>query len=151
MRKTQYTKGVATIPIILAFGALIVAIGVGVSALSLTETLVSHGGYQSSRAGLYAEAGARDALMKVARNKAYTCATTDCYSIDMATSTDGCSGNSACAKVSVSSGAGTLGDPKVITSKGYSGIHTRTVRVSVILDSSGDGRIATSTWSDVTN
>src|SRR5574343_222236 len=82
-------SGVATLPTVILLGIMALVIAVGVETLSFTELMISQGGAQSSRALFYAEAGARDALIKIDRNKNYTCATTDCYSIDF--STNGCS------------------------------------------------------------
>jgi len=149
MKKQLKTRGVASLPIVLVFGILIVAIGVGITALSFTEGVIAQGGYQSSRALIYAEGGARDALVRIARNKNYTCATTDCYSLNFAT--NGCSSGTACAKVSVSTGIGSIADPKIVTSKGQVGQNTRTLQVRVILDPNQYGEIATTTWQELTN
>ena len=145
--KYLLSRGVASIPIILVFGILIIAIGVGITAMTFSEGLASQGGYQSIRALLYAEAGARDALERIARNKHYSCATTDCYSLSFATS--GCSTGSACARIKVSTDAGTSINPKIITAKGVAGINVRTLQVSVIFDSGQFGQIATSTWQEL--
>ena len=134
-------------PIILVFGILIIAIGVGITAMSFSESLVSQSGYQGTRALLFAEGGARDALERLARKKNYSCATTDCYSINFGAG--GCSSGSGCAYVKVSTGAGSVADPKIITSKGISGINVRTLQVSVVYDASQFGQIATSTWQEI--
>lgn len=139
----------ASIPIVLVFGVLIVAIGVGITALSFTEGVIAQGGYQSSRALLYAESGARDALVRIARNKNYTCATADCYSLTFAV--NGCSSGSACARVSVSAGVGSIADPKMVTAKGQVGLNTRVLQAQVIFDTNQEGRIATTTWQELTN
>lgn len=91
-------------PIVLALGILIVVVALSVTALSSTETLIAHGSYQSEKALLYAETGARDALVRIARNKNYSCTTSDCYSIDI--EPNGCTTLRACTKVSVSGGSG---------------------------------------------
>lgn len=151
MKKQLKNRGVASLPIVLVFGILIVAIGVGITALAFTEGVIAQGGYQSSRALLYAEGGARDALMRVARNKNYACASPNCYSLDFATG--GCSSGNACARISVSAGVGSLADPKVVTSKGQAGFNTRALQAQVIFDSDSnqEGRIATTTWQELTN
>lgn len=142
--KCPGTRGVATLPTVILLGVMALVVAVGVTTLSFTELLVSQGSSQSSRALFYAEAGARDALMKVARNKNYTCVTEDCYAIDF--STNGCSLGNDCAKVSVSSGS-----PKVIVSKGIMKASKRTIQVSVGMDT--NGQIATSTtetvWTEI--
>lgn len=149
MKKQLKTRGVASIPIVLVFGILIVAIGIGITALSFTEGVIAQGGYQSSRALLYAEGGARDALVRIARNKNYVCATIDCYTLDFVT--NGCTSGTACAKVSVGAGIGSIGDPKIVTAKGQVGQNTRVLQVRVILDSNQYGEIATTTWQELTN
>ena len=149
MKKRLKTRGVASLPIVLVFGILIVAIGIGITALSFTEGVIAQGGYQSTRALLYAEGGARDALVRIARNKNYACATTDCYSLDFAAA--GCSSGNACARVSVSAGVGSIADPKVVTSKGQVGLNTRMLQVQVVFDVAQDGQIATTTWQELTN
>ncbi len=149
MKKRLTSRGVASIPIVLVFGILIVAIGVGITALSFTEGIIAQGGFQSSRALLYAEGGARDALVRIARNKNYVCATTDCYTLNFVA--NGCSAGTACARVSVSAGVGSIADPKIITSKGQASLNTRMLQVRVVLDSAQNGEIATSTWQEITN
>ncbi len=62
-------KGIATLPTIFALIILVVAVSVGISALSLSASFISLGSYQSSQALVYAEAGARDALLRIVRNK----------------------------------------------------------------------------------
>lgn len=143
------TRGVATLPTIMLLGVMSLVVAAGITTLAFTELLISQGGSQSSRALFYAESGARDALIRIARNKNYTCATADCYTVDFSSS--GCSTGNDCAKVSVSAGTGGVGDPKIITSKGVMKASTRTMQVSVSIDS--NGQIATSTtqtiWSEI--
>lgn len=149
----QYSahRGIATLPTVIVLGVMALAVAVGITAVSLTESFISQGGAQSSRALFYAEAGARDALIKIARNKNYTCGAADCYSIDF--STNGCTLLNDCAKISVSAGTGASGDPKVITSKGIMKASTRKVEVRVILDGGtvSDGAITSAVWSEITN
>src|SRR6266481_4734069 len=125
----QKQKGVASLPTILALSALILAIGASVLAITFDETVVSLDQSQTTQALFYAESGAKDALIRIARDKTYNCTTTDCYTIDLAT--NGCAQNTACAKVSISAGTGASGNPIVIASKGISGNTTRKVQVSV--------------------
>lgn len=147
-QRTRSTKGIATIPVILALGILIVVVALSVTALSSTEGFIAQGSYQSGKASLYAESGARDALMRIARNKNYSCATVDCYSLDLETS--GCSLNRGCARVTVSTGAGTTNDPKIITSKGVVGNNTRIIEVRAMYDTLGSGEVASTTWQELT-
>lgn len=140
--KNLSNRGVATLPTVMVLGVMALIVTVSITTLSFTELFISQGGAQSSRAHFYAEAGARDALIKIARNKTYLCASADCYSIDFSTS--GCSLLNDCAKVQVT-GNDTA---KTITSKGIMKSSTRTLQVSVTLDA--DGLITGATWSEVT-
>lgn len=155
---SRNTRGVATLPTVMVLGIVALVVAVSITAVSLSESFISQGSAQSSRALFYAEAGARDALIKIARNKSYTCsgsAPNYCYTIDF--STNGCSLGNDCAKVAVSSGVGTTADPKIIISKGIMKASSRTLQVSVILDSgtsvvaSQYGLITSATWSELTN
>ncbi len=143
-------RGIASLPTVIVLGIVILAISVSIATVSFSESFISQGTAQSSKAIFYAEAGARDALVKIARNKNYVCSSADCYSIPFVT--NGCGvALEGCAKVSVSAGVGTVGDPKIIISKGQMSASTRTINVSVILDTTGYGSIATTTWSENTN
>jgi len=145
------SHGVATLPTVMMLGILSLVVAVGITTVSLTESFVSQGNIQSSKALFYAESGARDALIRIARNKNYACATTDCYTIDF--STNGCSLGNDCAKVSVSAGTGATGDPKIITAKGIMRSSIRTLQVSILLDggAADKGEITSAVWSEVTN
>ncbi|MCX6755013.1 MAG: hypothetical protein NT068_00530 [Candidatus Nomurabacteria bacterium] len=153
--KTLNNKGIATLPTVMILGMMTLAIVVSITSMAFNELLISQGASQSSNALFYAEAGARDALTRIARNKNYTCSTTDCYSLDFIT--NGCSNNTDCAKITVSAGLGTTGDPKIITSKGIMKSSNRSVQVSVVLDSGTtdaslqNGEITSSTWTELTN
>lgn len=140
-------RGIATLPTVMILGVLSLSVAVGITAVALTESFISQGSAQSSRALFYAESGARDALIRIARNKNYTCATADCYNIDF--STNGCSTGNDCAKISVSGGAGTSGDPKIIIAKGIMKASTRIMEVRVIFDAGGNGEISSATWSEI--
>jgi len=143
------------LPAVIVLGIMAITIAVGIMATSFNESLLSQGLSQSSRALFYAEAGARDALIKIARNKNYICSSTDCYSLDF--STNGCSIGNDCARISVSAGLGTTVDPKIITSKGIMKNSTRIMQVSVVLDggttvaSEQLGNITNVTWTEVIN
>ena len=151
----KYNKGIAVLPAVIVLGIMAVTIAVAIMAVSFNETLTSQGLSQSSRAISYAEAGARDALIKITRNKNYICSNTDCYSLDFIT--NGCNTSNGCAKISVSAGLGTNSDPKVITSKGIMKNATRTLQVSVVLDGGTSaevdqlGNITNTTWTELTN
>lgn len=142
-------RGVATLPTVMVLGVLALAVAIGITAVSLTESFISQGSAQSARALFYAEAGARDALVKIARNKKYECPATDCYAIDF--ETNGCTLGTACAKVSVSAGTGAAGNPKIVTSKGIMNASTRTLEVRVTYDASNHGEIENAVWNELTN
>lgn len=143
-KKYPSQKGIATLPTILVLAILILAVGTSVALLGLNSSLISQDQLNGQTALFYAESGAQDALLKIARNSGYSCTTANCYTIDMATS--GCSSSTACAKITVSSGTGASGNPKIITSTGYSGSNNRKVIVQVSIDSTG--AITSYTWTD---
>jgi hypothetical protein len=145
----QEKNGFATIPTILALSGMILAIAMGIAAVSYTQTETSAAAEKSAAALDYAEVGAKDALMRIARDKNYSCPSIDCYSLDVATS--GCASLSACAKVSVSTGAGTELDPKIITAKGVVQNKTRELETRVVFDASGFGELASNTWEEIAN
>jgi len=146
-------RGIASLPTILVLVVLIVAVGIGITVLSLSEVFSTASQKQSSDAYVYAEAGARDALERIARNKNYVCDAPaqppGCYSLDF--TANGCSTGAGCARVNVSAASGTAGNPKVVTSTGQAGLSARTVSVGVIFDTSQNGEIATTTWTEITN
>lgn len=148
-------RGIATLPSVIVIGLMALAVVVSITSMAFNELLISQGASQSSSALFYAEGGARDALTRIARNKKYTCVTTDCYPIDFIT--NGCASGTDCSKVSVSSGIGTTADPKIITSKGIMKASVRTLQVNVILDSGTttasdqSGEITSTTWTELTN
>ncbi|MEI7718885.1 MAG: hypothetical protein WCI72_03370 [archaeon] len=153
--KNKKQKGIAALPTVIILGMLTLTIAVGITSVALTESFISQGSSFSARALSYAEAGARDALLKISRNKNYSCATTDCYSIDFVT--DGCSLSSGCAKVSISGASGDTANPKVITSKGIVNSSVRTIQINVVLDSGTNdpslqyGLITSTTWTELTD
>lgn len=143
-------KGIATLPTVILLGIVTLTVAISLATVSFSESFISQSSAQSSKALFYAEAGARDALVKIARNKHYTCSSTDCYQIPFVTS--GCDQTlSGCARVSVSAGVGTQGDPKVVTSKGLVQASTRMIQVQVVFDANANGEIATTTWSEISN
>ncbi|MDD4901645.1 MAG: hypothetical protein PHE24_00750 [Patescibacteria group bacterium] len=149
MKFFQTTGGFATIPTILALSALILVAAVGIAAATYTQTTTNAAVEQSAAALSYAEAGAKDALMRIARDKNYACASVDCYTLDMAP--NGCLTGAGCAKISVSADAGTTEYPKIIAAKGIVQNKTRTLEVQVTYDLAGYGEINSATWSELTN
>lgn len=142
-------KGLATIPTVMALTILVMAIGIAITSLSLSESFVTLGQDYSTRALFYAETGAKDALEKLARKKNFVCASDSCYSINMVS--NGCTSNDGCARVTVSSGVGSIADPKIITSTGQVKTSTRKVQVNVVFDTSLFGEIATASWQELNN
>lgn len=149
VRQQRFTQqcGLASLPTVMAITILILAIGIGISAVSFSEILITSGHQQSAQAFVYAEVGARDALIKISRNKNFTCASEDCYLLDSVPA--GCYSGEGCAKVSVSAGVGSVADPKVITSKGIVNINIRRIQVDVVYDASLNGEIASTTWREL--
>lgn len=139
----SYSGGVATLPTVMVIGIIALAVAVGVTAVALTESFISQGGIQSNKALFYAEAGARDALIRVARDKTFA---TSSYTIDFTTNASGCSGLwNGCATIAVGL------SPRVATSTGTSGVSTRTLVVSISQDTDGAIATSTTTWSEATN
>jgi hypothetical protein len=139
----------ATIPTILAVSAMIIVVAAGIAASTYTETQSGAVDGQTAMALRAAESGANDALMRIARNKNYSCVSADCYSFDV--KINGCAFGTGCAKVMVSAGAGTAGDPKIVIAKGIIKNVTRELQVSVVFDASGYGQISNSSWLEVSN
>jgi Tfp pilus assembly protein PilX len=152
--KILKNKGIATLPIVIVLGMMVLAVVVSITSTSFNGLMISQGQSQSSNALFYAESGARDALTRIARDKNYTCSATDCYSLDFIT--NGCMNGTDCAKVSISNGIGTTADPKIITSKGIMKNSTRVMQVSVTLDGGTidttlqNGEITSAVWTELT-
>ena len=143
-------KGVATLPVVFALLILTIAVGMEIAAITVTQNLISSGQHESSQALLYADTGARDALMKIARDKTYSCAGAGCYTIAFVV--NGCTQNEGCARIEVDTDAGTTANPKTITSEGRVGNVIRRVQIDVIFDEPDlNGEIVTTTWSELTN
>ncbi|OGM90737.1 hypothetical protein A2999_00680 [Candidatus Wolfebacteria bacterium RIFCSPLOWO2_01_FULL_38_11] len=141
----QAIKGIASLPTIMVITILILAIAIGITALAFNESIMSAAQVQSSKALFYAEAGARDALMRIARNKNYTCdsPSNGCYQIEFATS--GCSTSEGCAKITVSSAQ----SPKVIISEGRVNNNIRKMQVDIYFDAALSGEIINTNWREI--
>ena len=146
-RTIELKHGAAALPAVFALLILIISVVVILSAMSIAGSQMSYLSLKSQKALNYSEAGARDALLRIARDKTYTCDSPSdgCYEIEFAT--DGCSTNEGCAKITVSSATA----PKVIVSNGFAGTNVRKVQVSVTFDASGNGEILSTAWSEITN
>jgi Tfp pilus assembly protein PilX len=144
----SYTKGVATLPTVMAITVLLVAIVSGIAMMSFSESFLSMGATQSAKALRYAEAGARDALMRVARNKNYTCDTPadGCYQIPFVD--NGCSASlQGCAKITVDDASA----PKTIVSRGYVRGNVRKMQVAITFDAEQKGVIESAVWQELNN
>ena len=64
--------GFASLPIVIGLMAMILVVGTGVALSGFLESSMTLSSARSSNALYYAEAGAQDALMRIARNKNYT-------------------------------------------------------------------------------
>ena len=133
MKNLSRKSGIATLPTVVLIGMMALVVVVSITSTTLNELLISQGSSSSSSALFYAEGGARDALVRIARDMNYVCDDPfpSCYNIDFAA--NGCDLGIACARVSVT-GLGTTASPKIITSKGIMKSSIRTMQVRVILD-----------------
>jgi Tfp pilus assembly protein PilX len=137
MKNTNPQSGVAAMPVIFAMLVLIISLSLLTASLSGNDSASSADVVNSDRALAAAELGAKDALLKIARNKDYSGA----YSI--AASANGCSAPaSGCATVTVDNQS----DPKTIYSAGQVGELVRKIVVKAHLDS--NGKITSYTWQD---
>ncbi len=139
MRTIKKNKGIATLPTVIVIGIMALAVVVSITSIALNELIMSQGQAASGTALFYSEAGARDALIKIARNKKYTCSvaanchvnfnTTDYSEVLVTTNVDD--------------------TVKTITSKGIIKSISRSVQVIANLDTTG--KITSTTWSELTN
>lgn len=147
LRTRSDQRGVATLPLILAAIVLVVIIGGSITTIGFRESSAASSTTNSAKALYFAEAGARDALLRIARNKDYVCTgpalPTGCYSIDMVT--NGCSTNEGCVRVVVASGS----SPKTINAEGR--VKTQIRKIQIDATVSSDGEITATTWSELTN
>lgn len=145
----ELERGVIALPAVLALSIIILALIIGISAMTFNEGFVSLGGVQSAKALNYADVGARDALLRIGRNKNYNCTApalpTGCYQID--TVANGCATNEGCARVTVDNGT----SPKIINVEGRATSFTRKIQVNVTFDASLNGEITSTQWQELTN
>ena len=156
MEKISQKSGIATLPTVVFIGMMALVVVVSITSTTLNELIISEGSSSSSSALFYAEGGARDALVRIARDMNYVCDDPfpSCYNIDFAA--NGCDLGIACARVSVT-GLGTTASPKIITSKGIMKSSIRTMHINVILDNGTTvevdkkGEITGAVWSESTD
>lgn len=120
--------GIASLPTILVLMALIISVGIFISAISLSDSSAVSGLNSSNQALNFAQSGAKDALEKIVRDKDYA------GSYLVALMPDGCTEPYAgCATVNVTAGV----SPKIITAEGRLGDLKRNIQVDVNLDVNG--------------
>ncbi len=142
-------NGFASLPTMIVITALLITISIGIASISFTELLAVSGERQTREAYLYAETGARDALLRIAKNKNYSCFSGEGCPYQIAFAPNGCETLDGCAFVQVNSGAGTIANPKIITSTGRVRTFTRAFEVTVIFDAAQNGEIANASWQEL--
>jgi len=140
MYQNSNQSGIATLPTILALTILTLALVTGMAAWTLSESFVSQSQQQTQLAYYYADAGVKNALTRIARNDSYNCVATDCYTITM---------DSGTAAVSVSAADGSVGNPKIIISKGTVQNKIRRLQVDVSINTIGE--ITNLSWQELNN
>lgn len=140
MKTRNNQKGIATIPIVLSLMILVIMLGLVISTGAFNEVYISREYIRSSQALVYAEAGARDALIKITRDGRYTSAG---YEIEFVT--NGCTTNDGCTTVTVDSAT----SPKTIVSEGRVGNYIRKVQITVTLDT--NWVITDTDWQEITS
>jgi len=120
--------GMATLPTVVALTILLLIFGVLINSISNIENFSTNNLSDSDKALFFAQAGAKDALEKIVRNKNYI------GNYNVAMSSDGCSAAlSGCVKVAVGSSEGL----KIIDSEGQVNSLIRRVKITVSMDSNG--------------
>jgi len=138
-------SGVATLPTIMVITVLILTIGIAITSMGLTDSIISAGQKQSAEALVFAEAGAKDALVKIARDKNFSAVSP--YQINLVE--NGCATGEGCAMITVSAGTGSPADPKITESEGRVKQNIRKIRVKVYYDSALNGEIQNAEWSEI--
>lgn len=135
-------SGIATIPVVIIFTFLVLVVGVAIALISSNETFDVLFFVNSSKAFNYAQAGAKDALIKITRNKDFSFPSPN-YSVEFVT--DGCTNYEGCATIAVA----TDGNNKTITSQGRSKNSIRRIQIDITLSTYGE--ITSSTSTELTN
>jgi len=138
MRNFHHQSGIASLPTVMVLSLMIIIIGILITTLSFNENSTAGSWNKSARALSYAEIGAKDALMKLARDK------------NIATSTEltlvagGCSAPFAgCVSTVIATSTGKT----TITSAGRVEEVTRRITVESSVDAAG--LISSSTWQEL--
>ncbi|MFA6417329.1 MAG: hypothetical protein WCW61_04010 [Patescibacteria group bacterium] len=139
--KKRDKSGVASIPLVLGLLILIISVGLFISSISLSDSLATSNQDKSNLALEYAQIGAKEALVKIARQPCNSCSN----SFQIETLVGGCSGGIAgCITVDYAPLTAPTSSEIVITSEGHIYDISRTVQVNAILDNYG--KIASYTW-----
>lgn len=138
MYRFNYQSGIASLPTVMVLSLMIIIIGILITTLSFNENFTAASWNKSARALSYAEIGAKDALVKLARNKNIATST------QLAMVTGGCSTPFAgCASTTIA----TTTNKTIITSTGIVEEVTRGVVVESEVDAAG--LISSSTWREL--
>jgi hypothetical protein len=139
--KKRDKSGVASIPLVMGLLILIVSVGLFISSISLSDSLATNNQDKSNLALEYAQLGAKEALVKIARQPCDSCSS----SFQIEVSTGGCSGSiAACITVNYQPLIAPTSSEIVIISEGHIYDISRTVQVNANLDSYG--KISSYTW-----
>lgn len=138
----KHRGGIIALPMVIFLTVIIVAITVGLGAVSYNENVNSFGVSKSATALSYALTGARDALERIARNSAFseitwtdaTDASNGSYKIKI-DSSDCASNLDGCARIKVNYTANK--SPTIITSEGVSGNYKRKIQIDALVDANG--------------
>jgi len=127
-KSINFEQGIATLPTILVLTALVMSVGILLTTISGAENSAAAAWSASNIAGNHAGLGARDGLLRVARNKNLV------SSYELALVAGGCSAPyEGCASVVIAAGS----NPKKITSTGRVGSYVRKVIVDATIDQAG--------------
>jgi hypothetical protein len=135
---TNNQSGIASLPTVMVLSLMIIVIGILITTLSFNENSTVASWNKSARALSYAEMGAKDALIKLARNKNIATST------ELSLVTGGClSPFAGCASTTIATSSGKT----IITSTGQ----VEDVYRRVVVESEVDagGLISSSTWREI--
>ncbi len=143
MIKNNKESGIAAIPVVLIFMIFVMVVGLGITNIGFNEANISSNSSYSSKAFTYAEAGAKDGLMRVSRDSSYTCPVDACYSMDF--TVNGCLDNTACARIKITA----VGNDRIVFSEGRVKNNFRRVQVTATFDANGE--ITNTLWEELVN
>ena len=128
-KKSQ--KGIVALPAIITLSVIILTIGLAMSFSSFTQNNISSNKYKSELTYRIAEAGIKDAIVKITRNKNYDTAFTLLV-------------NNGVANISFDI---SVPDQTKITSVGTFNDNTKTIET--ILDITKNGKVTISSWTEL--